>query len=452
MSSKPEEPIFIVEGEKDADRLASIGLVATTNFDGAGKWLPTYNMHFYGRTVWIIPDNDDAGKNHALKVANALQHIAHLVKIVELPGLHTHEDVSDWLERGNRGEELYSLCLDAVEWEPSPVLEQAQSSSLMGLQAVSMKSLLARDFAPLVFLVDKLFALGHLSFLGGRPKSGKSWLGLQLAMCIDTRQPFLGRETLKAKVLLIALEDGDRRIYERARLLGWEPSETAVVSFSIGYFDGPDSTPGPGLRQIEHAAAHFDLIIIDTLISALSGQAKENDNAQMGMIVNTLARISHQTNTSILVIHHTGKGNNDDIFNTLRGASAIRGGYDTGFILERNPGEKEAILHAESRDIDLENMTLRQSETGAGWVYLGNSHLIDEIRAGKKTIEAMLEIDPNGEGVTAKAVSKHRGVSETAVYNHLVRLVDDGFVERQQNPSTGKGKTPDLYFVRESFR
>lgn len=37
-----KEAIFVVEGEKDADRLRSIGLPATTNAGGAGKWRDEY--------------------------------------------------------------------------------------------------------------------------------------------------------------------------------------------------------------------------------------------------------------------------------------------------------------------------------------------------------------------------------------------------------------------------
>ena len=46
--------VVIVEGEKDADRLASLGFVATTNSGGAGKWQPEISEHLRGRTVVVI--------------------------------------------------------------------------------------------------------------------------------------------------------------------------------------------------------------------------------------------------------------------------------------------------------------------------------------------------------------------------------------------------------------
>ena len=62
--------VYVVEGEKDADRLrAQWDLLATTNPGGAGKWRPDYNGYFVGFDVVILPDNDDAGRKHAQEVA-----------------------------------------------------------------------------------------------------------------------------------------------------------------------------------------------------------------------------------------------------------------------------------------------------------------------------------------------------------------------------------------------
>src|SRR5262249_25134177 len=64
--------VFVVEGEKDADRLHSHGLLATTNAMGAGKWRQEYSEALRGRNVAILPDNDDPGRKHAADVERAL--------------------------------------------------------------------------------------------------------------------------------------------------------------------------------------------------------------------------------------------------------------------------------------------------------------------------------------------------------------------------------------------
>lgn len=65
--------VYVVEGEKDADRLAALGLVATTNQGGAAQpWLPQYTEALAGASAVVIPDNDKAGEDHALDIARAL--------------------------------------------------------------------------------------------------------------------------------------------------------------------------------------------------------------------------------------------------------------------------------------------------------------------------------------------------------------------------------------------
>jgi len=72
------------EGEKDVDRLRALGMVATCNPMGAGKWKSSYNEYFKGKVVAIIPDNDDVGRAHAQDVARNLYGIAASVKVVKL--------------------------------------------------------------------------------------------------------------------------------------------------------------------------------------------------------------------------------------------------------------------------------------------------------------------------------------------------------------------------------
>jgi len=112
--------VWIVEGEKDVERLASLGFVATCSPGGADKWRQDYNEFFSGRDVVIIPDNDEAGRNHAKSVGEALQRIAASVTIVELPDVPPDGgDVSDWLSQGHTKEELLALVEDTPDWIPT---------------------------------------------------------------------------------------------------------------------------------------------------------------------------------------------------------------------------------------------------------------------------------------------------------------------------------------------
>lgn len=93
--------VFITEGERKADLLASWGLVATCTDSGAqSPWKDYYTPFFAGRAVVILPDNDTPGEKYAAKIAAALHGTAASVKIVRLPGLEVGEDVIEWAEKG----------------------------------------------------------------------------------------------------------------------------------------------------------------------------------------------------------------------------------------------------------------------------------------------------------------------------------------------------------------
>lgn len=112
------ETVYVVEGEKDADRLMTLGLLATTNAGGAGKWQASYSEELAGRDVVILPDNDTPGRDHAQKVAQSLAGVVASIKVVALDGLPDKGDVSDWLDGGHTADELVALVAQAPAYEP----------------------------------------------------------------------------------------------------------------------------------------------------------------------------------------------------------------------------------------------------------------------------------------------------------------------------------------------
>jgi hypothetical protein len=110
--------IFVAEGEKDVLRLEGAGFVATSNSGGAGKFLPAFAPYFKGARVAILPDNDETGRAHAEQVALILAPTAAEVRVVELPRLAEHGDVSDFLNNGGSAVELKALLLEAQTWQP----------------------------------------------------------------------------------------------------------------------------------------------------------------------------------------------------------------------------------------------------------------------------------------------------------------------------------------------
>jgi hypothetical protein len=114
--------VFCVEGEKDADALAALGVCATCNPGGAGKWADGYTATLTGARVVILPDKDPAGRRHAALVLRVLTGKARSVRVVELPNRDGHavKDAADWIGAGGTVEELRAIVRTAPAWTPPP--------------------------------------------------------------------------------------------------------------------------------------------------------------------------------------------------------------------------------------------------------------------------------------------------------------------------------------------
>jgi DNA polymerase len=120
IAAAPDIPVFVCEGEKDVDNVAALGLISTTNSEGAGKgkWTADLNQWFAGKqTVYVLEDNDDDGRRHAREVARNLQRIVDELRIVSFSELPPKGDVSDWLDSGGTKEQLLARAKAGVHWQ-----------------------------------------------------------------------------------------------------------------------------------------------------------------------------------------------------------------------------------------------------------------------------------------------------------------------------------------------
>lgn len=104
-------PIYIVEGEKDADRATAAGLIATCNAAGAGRFTPAHAAQLdQAALVYVVADRDPAGYRHAQQVRDLLTpRVTHLHVLQAAAG----KDLSDHFDAGHLPEEL----------EPVPALD-----------------------------------------------------------------------------------------------------------------------------------------------------------------------------------------------------------------------------------------------------------------------------------------------------------------------------------------
>lgn len=139
LADDSDQCVFIAEGEKDVNNLVKLGLQATCNSGGAGKFNQD-NSALKGRTVVILPDNDEPGRKHAADVRRKLTGIAAKIAILDLPGLPEKGDASDWIAAGGTKDELLSLASAVFDpavskFAPSETLLRPRELTLMGLAA-----------------------------------------------------------------------------------------------------------------------------------------------------------------------------------------------------------------------------------------------------------------------------------------------------------------------------
>jgi hypothetical protein len=105
--------VFIPEGEKDADTIGSMGLVATTNCGGSKKWLPEYSPFLRGKEVVLLPDNDKAGEEHLETLRAALGKVVKSMRIVKMPeGI---KDISEFASSFQYPEEAKNELIGMAE-------------------------------------------------------------------------------------------------------------------------------------------------------------------------------------------------------------------------------------------------------------------------------------------------------------------------------------------------
>jgi hypothetical protein len=331
-------PIFICEGEKAADAVAALGLIATTNHGGAGKWQPTLNEHFLGRQVIILPDNDAPGRKHARIVADTLTGTARSIRILELPGLPAKGDVVEWLARGGDREQLTALAKSAPVYDPAsaPAIEpdpQPEGELFLPPQITQPPArhvqLVAWDDVvdtPVRWLVDGLLPAGGFAALYGKPGSYKSFVALYMAAMIGTGRDAFGRATEAGDVVYLMGEGGAGLKARRDALMRHHEIPPGVhVHFIRAQLNlrSTDVDATALIHAVQAAGLQPKLLVIDTLARAF-GAGNENASEDMGAFILQCGRIQEELGTAVLIVHHSGK----DEARGQRGHSSLLGACD----------------------------------------------------------------------------------------------------------------------------
>lgn len=331
IAAPPDAPVFVVEGEKDADALRALGCVATTNPQGAGKWRDEYAGCLMGRRVVVIPDNDAPGAAHAETVRASLRKAGIRAAILRLDGLKAKGDASDWIAGGGDAAELARRAEAALEGENDA---DAHSGKRPSFELVRADAL---EFREPDWLVRDLLETGRLSQIFGDPGCGKTFAALDVACCVATGRAFHGREVKQGGVIYLAGE-GFSGLARRKR--AWELHNGASLAGAPLFFSKCaaqmlDAASAQAVTEAVDAiapqAGDVRLIVVDTLARNF-GPGSESDTADMSRFVAALDDLKDRYGANALIVHHTGHGDKQ----RGRGSMALFGALDHEFRIERS--------------------------------------------------------------------------------------------------------------------
>ena len=323
---------WVCEGEWDAimlgwaARQAELPIAICSFTCGAGTVpdagdlakLPGPVTSFYDRNDKPTKKGLIPGEEGAIKLAKALGQRGRIAQVPMPAGCIVNGwDVSDALNSG------YSIddFISAAEQATAPTAEETKAPNPIRDRLVWNDELMARAADYTEWLVPDILTANELFLLAAGPRAGKSLLAMTLAKAVAEGSEFLGRPTTQGSVVYVCMEDSDSKLKEREQAQGW--GEGLPVAW-IQKFRLSE------LPQLRELVEELDprLLIIDTL-SRVKDSAISESSAEMSQLLEPLQDLARDLECCVLLVHHTGKVNLDnadtiDIFDTIRGSSAIR--------------------------------------------------------------------------------------------------------------------------------
>lgn len=294
--------------------------------------------------------------------------------------------------------------------------------------------LLLMDFPEMKWAIRDILPAG-LSFLHGRPKVGKSWLALQIAIAVGSGGAVLDHKVGQGRVLYLALEDGPRRLQGRLKkqrqsdlLNGTLLPELDITFYTEWPAFGRD---GGGMKRLFTAIEQegYSLVVIDTL-SRMLGMIDQLDLAQMTVVMGELQRAAIQHDVTILVIDHSRKNNGftpsavDDLMGST-GKSAVA---DAMLNLYKEQGKQGAVLSIVGRDFQEQDIALTWDAECCCWQSLGDAESARRGQTQNDILGAIRDLENLGELATGTNIARHLDKDRSHIVKELANLFNNGDV------------------------
>jgi 5S rRNA maturation endonuclease (ribonuclease M5) len=347
----PDATVFVCEGEKDADRVASLGHCAVTV--ACGDWTKDCIEALAGHDVIILEDADKPGVKKAHKAAALLHGTAKTVRIVRLPGQeYTAErggkDVSDWLDADPvNADKLVEVCFAAPLWTPEveTATGEAPTTKVTDLP-LSIHVWLKRDLPAPDYLIGNWLTTTSRILFAADTGLGKTNFMLAAFSYLAAGRDFLHWSIPQPRRVLYV--DGEmsrrlllQRLEDAVRRLGVAPDTLHALSHEdVEGFQPLNTEAGQKyiFDVIEQVGA--DAVCFDNIMALIAGDMKDEDAWRATLpLIKTLTK----QNIGQVWVHHTGhdtshgygtKTREWETDTVMHGTAAARSDTDVSFLLE----------------------------------------------------------------------------------------------------------------------
>lgn len=267
------------------------------------------------------------------------------------------------------------------------------------------------------------------SILAGKPKLGKSWMALNLALTIAAGGKALGNIQVQAgDVLYLALEDRLRRIRDRAAKVMKGIGMTAPHRLSVAVeWKRQDKGGVHDLAEWLSRATDPRLVVIDVWAkfhapAKSKGSAYDQDYEQ----ATEVKSVADHYGASVLVLHHTRKSAAEDVFDEISGTLGFAGAADGAMVLARNRGHNEGTLAMTGRDIEEQKLAVEFNPEAFTWKSLGSAEerLTGDLQL--RVIDYMKRM--LGRPLYAADIAEHLSEPPDNVRKTLHRLLDKNII------------------------
>lgn len=306
---------------------------------------------------------------------------------------------------------------------------RAEKAKGPALQKFDAASLMSMEFPELDFVLEGLLAKG-LTLLAGRPKVGKSWLTLQIALHVARGTPLFGQYAPRSagRVTYLALEEPARRTRARLGKFVTDPREPALQNLDFIYRIKPILAGGKAELDQHLKMNPSDLVIVDTLLACSQGRGNRDVFRADYAEVNVLREIAEKHGAALLLVVHSRKASSDYHVDSVAGTSGVTAAADAIWSLMKKP--EGAILECTGREFEEHALALQFSADEVyGWQKTGSGEAARTSEARMDILAALKDEGP----MKPVEIARQTGKNAATVRRLLMEMTSAGQVFKNQD-------------------